>query len=158
MNADHLPDDGGAPSRDATALVEIVQEHPALRMDEGRVRRALAALLEGEGRVAGDVTVVLADHAAVRQLNVDYLGHDYDTDVLSFWLGDDAAPEDAPLEGEVYVDLDTAAERHGEFGMSFEDEALRYVLHGVLHLCGYEDASPEEKAEMHRLEDRYLAA
>ena len=148
---------------DPTAGIEIAQEHPTRRLDEARVRRALAALLDGEGRVAEDVTVVLDGHATVRQLNVDFLGHDYDTDVLSFWLGDDppegeSAPEDAPLEGEVYVDLDTAAERCAEFGTSFDDEALRYLLHGMLHLCGYDDSTLHEKAEMHRLEDRYLVA
>lgn len=139
--------------------IEIVLDHPSRTVDEARLRGALKALLAGENRTAAEVAVVFTDHATVRELNVQYLGHDYDTDVLSFWLGD-GEPTDpaAPLEGEVYVDLDTAAERCAEFDADYEAEAVRYALHGVLHLCGYDDATPEEKATMHRLEDRYLAA
>ncbi|MBE2185449.1 MAG: rRNA maturation RNase YbeY [Rhodothermales bacterium] len=138
---------------------EIVLDHRSRTVDEHRLRRALAALAVGEGRTVDDVTVVLTDHATVRKLNVQYLAHDYDTDVLSFGLGD-GDPDDpaVPLEGEVYVDLDTAAERCAEFGTDYETEAVRYALHGVLHLCGYDDATPDAKAAMHRLEDRYLAA
>jgi len=136
----------------------IVVDHPTRTLDHARLSRALDALLAGEGRTVEDVTVVLTDHATVRELNVAYLDHDYDTDVLSFWLGDgDADDPNVPLEGEVYVDLDTAAERCAEFGTDYEAEAIRYALHGVLHLCGYDDATPDEKAAMHRLEDRYLA-
>lgn len=138
--------------------LDLVLDHPSRTLDTGRLLCALAALLDGEGRAAEDVTLVLTDHATVRELNAEYLRHDYDTDVLSFWLGDEDAPEDAPLVGEVYVDLDTAAERCAEFGTDYEAEAVRYALHGTLHLCGYDDATPEEKAEMHRLEDRYLGA
>jgi rRNA maturation RNase YbeY len=58
----------------------------------------------------------------------------------------------------VYVDLDTAAERHEEFDTSFEEEARRYVAHGVLHLVGYDDRDADEQAVMRRLEDRFLAA
>lgn len=137
---------------------DLALDHPTRTVDEARLLRALQALATGEGRTVRDVTVVLTDHPTVRELNVAYLDHDYDTDVLSFWLGDDDAPDDAPLEGEVYVDLDTAAERCAEFGTDYEAEAVRYALHGVLHLCGYDDATPDEKAAMHRLEDRYLAA
>lgn len=101
------------------------------------------------------VSIVLADHAQVLQLNRDYLGHDYHTDVLSFDL---SAPEGEAVEGEVYVDLDTAAERHREFDTAFETEALRYVAHGVLHLMGYDDATDEGKSIMRAFEDRYLRA
>ena len=118
------------------------------------LRAALDRVVAGEGRTVGDVTVVLTDHATVRELNVDYLAHDYDTDVLSFWLGDDDGG--GPLEGEVYVDLDTAAERHAEFGASYEAEACRYAVHGLLHLCGYDDASEADRLAMQALESQYL--
>jgi rRNA maturation RNase YbeY len=117
----------------------------------------MAALVErvvrGENRTLQHVTVVCGDHDLVRRLNCEYLDHDYNTDVLSFSLTE--TPD--VVEGEVYIDLDTAAERHQEFGDSFEKEAARYVVHGVLHLCGYDDATPADKQRMHELEDRYLA-
>lgn len=127
--------------------------HPVYRIDKGAVRRLVQQVLAAEHVEARYVGVILADHATVRDLNRTWLQHDYDTDVVSFRL---SAP-DQPLEGEVYVDLDTAAERHAEFGATFAAEAGRYVVHGLLHLVGYDDATPPEKAAMHALEDRYLA-
>ena len=124
-------------------MIEIVEDHPSLRTDVARLQRRLEAALAGEGREAGDVTVVLAARADVLDLNRAYLDHDYATDVLSFWLGADDGS--GPVEGEVYVDLDTAQERCVEFGATFDDEVARYALHGLLHLCGYDDATPELK-------------
>jgi rRNA maturation RNase YbeY len=111
--------------------------------------------LDGEGFAIADLSVVLADHAAVHALNRDWLGHDYETDVVSFVL-DEAAPGNRVVDGEVYVDLDTAAERAPEFDADFEEEALRYALHGLLHLMGYDDATETERRRMRSLEDRYL--
>lgn len=135
--------------------LRIELAHPTHQVDAALLHRLLHYVFEAEGRVPAEVTVVLTDHATVLDLNRSYLRHDYHTDVLSFPLHD--APE-APVEGEVYVDLDTAAERHTEFGASFEEEVRRYAVHGVLHLLGYDDASPAEQAAMRVLEDRYLAA
>ncbi len=137
-------------------MLDVVCDHAARCPDEARLRRCLTAALAGEGRTAGEITVVLTGHDDVLELNRAYLGHDYVTDVLSFWLGSDDG--DGPVVGEVYVDLDTAAERCTEFSASFDDEAIRYAVHGLLHLCGHDDGTPEEKAEMHAREDRYLAA
>lgn len=135
------------------ALV-VTPAHPTRRLDEARLERLLRHVLAAEGASWESVDVILADHATVLELNRTYLGHDYLTDVLSFPLH----AEGEPVSGEVYVDLDTAAERHAEFGVTFEEEARRYAVHGLLHLLGYDDATPEERAAMHALEDRYLAA
>lgn len=127
--------------------------HPAYRVDKSALRRLVQRVLAGEQAAARYVGVILADHATVHDLNRTWLHHDYDTDVVSFRLSN----LDQPLEGEVYVDLDTAAERHAEFGATFAAEVERYVVHGLLHLVGYDDATPPEKAVMHALEDHYLA-
>jgi probable rRNA maturation factor len=132
----------------------IETAHPTLRIDGERVRSVLTRLLTDRGVGVAYLGIVLADHDTVRALNAAYLDHATDTDVLSFNLSEEAA---ALIDGEVYVDLDTALERHAEFGAAFEDEALRYVIHGVLHLLGYDDETVEQKSEMHRLEDAYLA-
>ena len=119
------------------------------------MREAVERVAAGEALAVVELSIVLADHAAVRALNRDWLGHDYDTDVLSFPLDDEAAGR-REIDGEVYVDLDTAAERAPEFDMPFELEALRYVVHGVLHLAGHDDATEAGRAAMRALEDRYL--
>lgn len=127
--------------------------HADLRLDEAALENLVRAVVTAEGFEIQYLGIILADHETVLALNRDYLSHNYLTDVLSFSL-DDA--NEAVVDGEVYVDLDTAAERHTEFGTSFEKEARRYVIHGLLHLLGYDDATPAEKSAMRALEDRYL--
>ena len=100
------------------------------------------------------LTVVFGPHDLIRSLNVKYLDHDYDTDVLAFNLSDTSDV----LEGEVYVDVDTARERHTEFDTSIQAEAVRYAVHGMLHLLGYTDKTEEGQTTMRRLEDQYVHA
>ncbi|GAB5518455.1 MAG: rRNA maturation RNase YbeY [Rhodothermales bacterium] len=133
--------------------VHIEVAHPSRTLNTDHLRLLIHIVADGEGMPIIDVSLVLTDHATVLELNQSYLQHDYHTDVLSFSLTE--APEDG-LDGEVYVDLDTAAERCVEFGTSYEAEALRYAIHGVLHLMGYDDATDAERVTMRRLEDQYL--
>jgi rRNA maturation RNase YbeY len=155
----------------------IEQDHPSRRLDDNALRTVIQQVLDAEGACLVHLSVVLTGHDTVRRLNQSYLDHDYNTDVLSFSLRSTSAPfhmgeeatEGAPgervadekettVEGEVYVDLDTAAERHDEFGASFEAEAYRYVIHGILHLAGHDDATDAGQAAMREREDRYLNA
>lgn len=138
------------------APISIEHAHASLHVDEDRLMRLIQHVLAAEEREVQYLGVILADHNAVLELNRTYLEHDYLTDVLSFSLSDE--DETAGIDGEIYIDLDTAAERHEEFGVTFEEEARRYVVHGLLHLIGYDDATPAEKQAMRTLEDQYLAA
>jgi rRNA maturation RNase YbeY len=144
-----LPDS----SSSRTPFVSIEQVHPERRLDEEALRTLISAMADDENCTLGSITIVLTDHETVLALNRDYLGHDYITDVLSFDLSE--AP--GQVEGEIYVDLDTAAERCEEFDSTFEEEAHRYVAHGLLHLIGYDDTTPDERAAMRRLENHYLS-
>jgi rRNA maturation RNase YbeY len=119
---------------------------------EARLRRLAATVFEGEQKAASNLGIVFADHDTVLELNREWLEHDWHTDVISFLL------EEEPVEGEVYVDFETAAERHQEFGATLLEELERYVVHGLLHLCGHDDATDEQRAAMRLLENRYLTA
>lgn len=143
-----------------SSALRIHQTHPSLSVDDDVLEALVRHVIDAEDGELVSLNVVLSDHETVRRLNREYLDHDYNTDVLSFSLRPDDASDDASLvvDGEVYVDLDTASERHGEFDTSFEDEACRYVVHGVLHLLGYDDATDAGQTTMHALEDRYLDA
>ena len=137
--------------------ISVDIDHPSLAVDIDTIERLISHVVAEEGASLVHVSVVLSDHETVRRLNEAYLDHDYNTDVLSFSL----SPEDTDqhtAEGEVYVDLDTAHERHDEFETSFERETYRYIVHGVLHLLGYDDATEEGQSTMRSLEDRYLDA
>ncbi len=151
--------DGGAraSSEDCGSAGKLVVHfaHRELLLNEEQIREVVASAVVGEGFSIRELSIVLADHETVRDLNREWLGHDYETDVVSFPL-DDAALAEGLVDGEIYVDLDTAAERAPDFATSFENEALRYVIHGLLHLMGYDDSTGEKREAMRRLEDRYL--
>ena len=136
--------------------LSLEHDHSSLALDDEVLTRLIRHVVEAEEASLLHVSVVLSDHDTVRRLNQSYLDHDYNTDVLSFSLRETEDTDE--VEGEVYVDLDTAAERHEEFDTTFEREAYRYVVHGVLHLLGYDDATDEGQKRMRAKEDQYLDA
>lgn len=135
--------------------LEIHAAHPTRQLDRTRVKAAIDAVCRGEGVQIASLSVVLADRETVWTVNRDWLQHDVPTDVVSFVL-DEAAQARGLIDGEIYVDLDMAAERADEFDATPEHEALRYLIHGLLHLIGHDDATDAERAAMRQLEDRYL--
>ena len=136
---------------DDPALV-FEKVHPDCFVNTEALRALLTTAIEAEEAELRGLTVILAGRDLVLQLNRQYLDHDYPTDVLAFPFTDEANV----VDGEIYVDLDTAAERCEEFGTTPEAEARRYVLHGLLHLLGYRDKTESDRREMRTLEDRYL--
>lgn len=137
------------------STVNIVHHHPELALSEDLLRRLIVYVARDEKQSIGDLNVVLSDRETVHEINREYLDHDYPTDVLAFDLRDN---QQAPIEGEIYLDLDMARERCDEFDATFDEEAARYVIHGLLHLLGYLDESEEDSARMKKLEDQYLEA
>jgi probable rRNA maturation factor len=99
----------------------------------------------------GALLVILVDDDAIRSLNRRFLGKDRATDVLSFIYGDE------DIFGETYISVDRAHVQSAEYGVPFETELSRLIIHGVLHLLGYTDKSGAEKARMREAEERYLA-
>lgn len=140
---------------DSPSALDIAQAHPTRALDEAALAALIQHVAERENFTIRSLGIVLADRATVHRLNREFLGHDYPTDVLSFSLDEEAATQGI-VDGEVYVDLDTAAERAPEFGTTFEDEAQRYVVHGLLHLMGYDDATEADRMAMREREDHYL--
>jgi rRNA maturation RNase YbeY len=94
------------------------------------------------------VSVVFIDSRRSRTLNRQYLGHDWVTDVISFPLA-----KDPVIDGEVYVNLDRARTQADQLGLSYGNEVLRLVVHGVLHLLGYDDRTPVRRRRMHRRQE-----
>lgn len=133
-------------------LISFDFSEDAELVDLPRLIRLAEHVLEAERTVWTGIGIVLTRHDRLRTLNRDFLKHDLNTDVLSFLL----ETSDAGIEGEIYVDLETAIERHAEFDSSIEKEIERYVVHGLLHLAGHKDDTPEKKEKMHALESNYL--
>lgn len=116
-----------------------------------RVRLPLALLRRAARRVAGRRSVSLAfvTNAAIRKINRKFLKHDFATDVISF-------PLDSDLLGELVISAEYAAGEAAKRKISVEEELLRYVAHGILHLLGYDDHRPADKARMWARQEREL--
>ncbi|PEN06043.1 rRNA maturation RNase YbeY [Longimonas halophila] len=133
--------------------IELAPELDTLPVPIDAIDRLLTQVIAEQSEQSVEaLNVVFGTHTLIRSLNVQYLDHDYNTDVLAFNLSE--TPK--ALEGEVYVDVETARERHDEFDTSVSAEIARYAVHGVLHLLGHTDKTEDGQAEMRRLEDQYV--
>jgi len=131
--------------------IEVNDSQDALAVSEERVREAVRLVLVGEGHEDGRMSVAIIDNPTMHELNRAHLNHDYETDVLSFVL------EETPREGEVIVSADYALGQAPLHGWSAVEELLLYVIHGTLHVAGYDDTTPAAAREMHAREQYYLA-
>jgi probable rRNA maturation factor len=128
------------------------QVRPRLATDAQLAAAAEAALAHG-GRAGVELGLVLVDDAALCALHERWMGDPSPTDVLSFDLG---AELGGPA-GEVYVSVDCARRVARERELDPVGELLLYVVHGVLHLCGYDDREPADRRRMRAAERKVLA-
>ena len=124
-----------------------------------REKRKIAAWLkrvaDEEGYTLGDVTYIFCSSEVHRKMNIDFIGHDYFTDIITFDYSDRKGTR--VVSGDIFIDVETVADNARIYGATAREEKLRVVVHGVLHLCGQKDKSPRAEKQMHRKEDKYLA-
>ena len=132
--------------------IQLTDQQSTLPVDVQRLKQAARLILEDHGPDAVLVSIAVVDDLTIHELNRRFLQHDYPTDVLSFVL----EQQDGRLEGEVIVSTDTAVSQAGEYGVQPADELLLYVVHGVLHLVGFDDKSPDLRRRMRCAEQHYL--
>ena len=119
-----------------------------LRPIVGYVRR----VVKESGYRKANVNVVFLNSRTMRKMNREYLSHDYGTDVISFCL-----ERKDTLEGEIYINLDKARQQAKEYSVTFTNEVARLVIHGALHLVGYDDKGKKKAAVMKNKEEKQLA-
>ncbi|MEA1951058.1 MAG: rRNA maturation RNase YbeY [Planctomycetota bacterium] len=134
--------------------IEIANQQDVLDVDEKRLTSAAETVLAEAAIDEALISLAIVDDPTIHDLNRRYLQHDYATDVLSFVL----ELTDTRLEGEVIVSSDTAQSQSRRWGWAAEDELLLYVIHGMLHLVGAGDTTPEQREEMRRREGQCLAS
>jgi probable rRNA maturation factor len=122
-------------------------------LDFARLKEVAKAVLEGEGIASAKVTFAFVSNAHIHRLNKQYLDHDEPTDVLTFPYSVKGAKK---LEGEVVIGDEVAAEYAADRGHGVELERQLYVIHGCLHLCGYNDIDAKTEARMRERERHYL--
>lgn len=141
---------------DSPYQIETNAHDIALPLPVERLEEAARAVLISEKIDAAEISLAIVNGEQMRELNKRHLEHDYDTDVLSFLLESSDSPHETSLEGEVIVSIDMAGKQAREHGTDVNYELLLYVVHGTLHLCGYDDLTREEAIVMRKREREVL--
>ncbi|HOD12375.1 MAG TPA: rRNA maturation RNase YbeY [Candidatus Omnitrophota bacterium] len=113
--------------------------------------------LSHEGIAAADLSIAIVSDSHIKSLNQKYLKHDYATDVLAFNLASSCIGRAHGLYGEVVVSADTAKRQSKVFKTTVSDELLLYIIHGILHLLGFDDHSAKDITRMRAKEKAVLA-
>ena len=113
--------------------------------------RWLKMVVESEVKRLGDLSIIFCSDPYILDVNLRYLQHDYFTDIITF----DYCEGDT-ISGDLFISIDSVRENALYYGASFEDELDRVMVHGVLHLLGYDDHTPEETAVMREKEYYYV--
>ncbi len=145
---------------DLTLDLDLIAEiPPPPELDLVELRRLVPFVLRREG-ATGDwsVAVVLTNDAHLRALHRDFMGIDSPTDVMTFPAGDGVPGQAALSGGDVVVSVDRAAEQATEVGHSVAAEVRFLVVHGLLHLCGWDDATDALRERMHDRQTDLLGA
>lgn len=122
--------------------------------DQKKVAHWLEQVALSEHSIVDELSVVFCSDDYLLALNKQHLQHDYYTDVITF---DYREGNTNLLEGDVFVSYDRVSDNAAQRGISLTEELLRVMVHGLLHLVGYDDSSKSEKEKMRVLEDKYLA-
>ncbi len=132
-------------------MIQFYSENDFELAKAQEIRKWLQAVITSEEKTLGEISYIFCSDEYLLGLNQQFLQHNTYTDIISF---DDCIGN--MLQGEIYISTERVQENAAEFGISFEIELRRVMVHGILHFCGYKDKTLEEAAEMRRKEDEKL--
>ena len=133
----------------------ITYNAEGIRMPKIRKRDTSAwikAVAASYGRKVGDIGYMFVNDEKILEVNREYLGHDYYTDIITFDYD-----EDDVINGDLVISLDTVRTNAENFGKTYDEELHRVIIHGILHLCGINDKGPGEREIMEAAENKALA-
>jgi probable rRNA maturation factor len=135
--------------------IEISDTQRSMTIERDVLSRLASSVLAQEKRDHASVSIALVDNATIHALNRKFLGHDWPTDVISFPL---SAADDPVLCGELVISTEMALAQARDVQAEPRDELALYLVHGLLHLCGYDDTTEARAQAMRRREAEVLAA
>lgn len=107
---------------------------------------------ESYGKKIGEIGYLFVNDGKILEVNNEYLGHDYYTDIITFDY-----TEGDTLNGDIVISLDTVSSNAQQFGRPYDEELHRVIIHGILHLCGINDKGPGEREIMEAAENKALS-
>jgi len=119
--------------------------------DSRQVKKSISRIVSDAGMRGGVADIIITSDDKVYEINKEFLGHDYYTDIITFNYNSGKT-----VNAEIYISADRVRENAGQFGATFDSEMKRVIFHGFLHLCGYDDSTAEEKNKMSEMEEMYL--
>lgn len=151
----HAPPDPTAEPPSPLIEVEVSDTQTHLAIPDGAIEGLVARVLRLEGFTRASISIAVVDDAAIHELNRQHLNHDWPTDVITFPLSDEG---DEELSGELIVSAEMAKATAAQAGVDPWHELALYIVHGLLHLAGFDDLDLETAAAMRRREDEVLTA
>lgn len=133
-------------------MIEFFSETDFQPQDDAAISSWIIKIIEEEEFTLGEINFVFCDDAALHKINLEYLQHDTLTDIISF---DYSVGQQ--LNGEIYISIERVKENAKQFKVTFENELLRVLIHGILHFMGYKDKSPAEQQLMRQKEDEAIS-
>jgi len=132
--------------------IRIFYDNTQFRLkDTRKTVKILEKVIGKEDRISGDLIFIFTDDESLWKINVEFLNHDYFTDVITFNYN----TEDR-IMGEIYISIDRVRENSYNYNVSLKSEILRVMIHGILHLLGFNDNSEEDRTRMRLKEDLCL--
>lgn len=132
-------------------MILVSTNHPHLRFSSKDVFNILRFVYQREGKELPAIAIVFTYDKFIKNINREYLKHNYTTDVIAFPLGNDGG-----VEAEIYINLDAAKQQAYKYKISYTEEVRRLLIHGTLHLLGYSDKTVHERRKMNDHEEIYL--
>jgi len=135
-----------------TRMILLSTNHSHLRFPSREVLRVLKIIYKEEAKEIPALAVICTHNRFIREINKEFLAHDYITDVVAF-----PPDEDDSSEAEIYINLDAARNQAKKYNVTYTQETRRLLIHGALHLLGYNDKTQRGKNKMTMREEFYLA-
>jgi len=145
------------------AKIEITDLQDHVSLDKKLILQVIRHVIKEEGRAAKSLSIVLTDNRHIRDLSHEYLGRDTATDVISFpledldWPATNHTGGNGGINGEIIASAERALQQARAIHGDPQAELLLYLVHGLLHLIGYDDRTPRDAQQMHAREDVLLA-
>lgn len=132
--------------------IRIFYDETSFRLKGWRkAEQIIKNVITKEGKISGDLNFIITNDERLKEINIEFLEHDYYTDVITFNYNSGNI-----INGEIYISLERVKENALNYNVSLEIELLRVIIHGILHLVGYDDSDAESKRKMRRMEDFWI--